>query len=82
MIVANYKKLKNYKAFVEINKFQLQKYKRNRFFWEIVDSTKKSLLSVLQIFFNPMLLIATSITVVFTSMLLHLHFVPYKRKFQ
>jgi hypothetical protein len=60
----------------------MERYKKKRFYWEIVDSTRKGALSILQIFFDPMLLIASSIFVVFASLLLHLKFVPWKRKFQ
>ena len=81
-IIVFYQKLKDNETFNQMNKFTMKKFKNKRFYWEGVDTFRKGIISVLQIFFDPMLLTSASIGVIFTAFLLHFRFIPYRKKFQ
>ena len=40
------------------------------------------IISILNIFFKPIFVITLSTGIIFISLILHLHVVPFKRKFQ
>lgn len=53
-------------------KFILQRFKYRFFFWEIVVITRKTLISILNIFFKPMFVFVMAIGVIFVGMLAHM----------
>ena len=61
-------------------KFVLRRYKRRFFYWELVVTVRKFLLSVIFVFFKPMMVTVLSIAVVFISLLMHMKAVPYNKK--
>jgi hypothetical protein len=67
--------------FNERNKFMLSRFRNKLFFWEAVITLRKTILSILNIFLDPMLVIVCGIFLMFVGFLLHTNFVPFKRKF-
>jgi hypothetical protein len=68
--------------FNERNKFMLSRFKKRLYFWEAVITLRKTILSILNIFLAPMLVIVSGIFLMFVGFLLHTNFIPFKRKFQ
>jgi hypothetical protein len=81
VLILRYKKLEKSETFISINRFTLSKFKSKFFFWDLFDSIRKASFSILTVFFKPMFLITAGIALVFTGMLMHINFIPYKKKF-
>lgn len=62
-------------------KFVLQRFVNKFFFWEAVVTLRKTFISLLNIFFKPMLVITLAVGCIFAGMILHMKYVPFKRKF-
>jgi hypothetical protein len=81
LIYFKYKDWTKSTNFNERNKFMLSRFRNKLFFWEAVITLRKTILSILNIFLDPMLVIVSGIFLMFIGFLLHTNFVPFKRKF-
>jgi len=82
LIVFKFKNWSKSTNFNERNKFMLSRFKKRLFFWEAVITLRKTILSILYIFLDPMLVIVCGIFLLYVGFLLHTNFIPFKRKFQ
>jgi hypothetical protein len=62
-------------------KFMLARFKSRFFFWEAVITARKLLISILSTFLRPLLVVVFGIVVMFTALILHMRFVPFRYKF-
>ena len=81
ILIINYKRWEKSESFILINRFTLKKYKKKFFYWQFFDSFRKLAFSLLTVFFKPMFLITIGIAIIFTGMMLNVHFIPYRKKF-
>ena len=82
LLIIKFKDWKKNKNFIERNKFILTRFRKNLFFWEAVDTIRKTIISIIYIFLDEMLVIVFGIVILYIGLLLQIHFVPFKRKFQ
>jgi hypothetical protein len=61
--------------------FIIKRFKKARFYWEGVATIRKLTLSILYTFLKPMLVIVFCIFLQLISLILHIEFVPFKKKF-
>jgi len=81
LVLFFFNKLKLNKNFISQNKFILKRFRTKFFYWEAIVTLRKTILSLLNIFLNPMLVVVTAIGVIFLGIVLHERAVPFKRKF-
>jgi hypothetical protein len=81
-LIVIYKRWGENESFRDINKFSLNKFKKKYFFWDAADRMRKSLFAILQVFFEPVLLMTLGIFIIFIALMLQFHLIPYKKKFQ
>ena len=81
ILIINYKRWEKSETFILINRFSLKKYKKKFFYWQFFDSFRKLAFSLLTVFFKPMFLITIGIAIIFSGMMLNVHFIPYRKKF-
>jgi hypothetical protein len=62
-------------------KFMLARFKRKYFYWEAVVTGRKLLISILNTFLKPMLVVVLAILVIIIALLLHMFAVPFRYKF-
>lgn len=75
-----YKRLIRSKAFRLSFRFLFQKYHKRTYFFDMLVTLRKLLISLAMIAFGDMLVIACAIIICFVSLILHLRYLPYKRK--
>eukprot|EP01080_Neovahlkampfia_damariscottae_P008579 gene8579-404_t len=81
LMVIQRKKNKNDELFQLRFRFVLLRFKNKFFYWKIVETVRLMVITMLNIFFQPLFVITLSLGIIFIALLLHLQFVPFKRKF-
>jgi hypothetical protein len=81
IMVIQRKKNMNDELFQLRFRFVLLRFKNKYFYWKIVETVRLMIISILNIFFQPMFVITLSTAILFISLILHMQVVPFKRKF-
>jgi hypothetical protein len=81
IILIKFKDWRGDRDFKERNKFMLSRFKKRFFFWEAVVTVRKTIISLISIFGKPMFVITFAVFISFIGFLLHIHFIPFHKKF-
>jgi hypothetical protein len=81
VMVIQRRKNKNDELFQLRFRFVLLRFKNKYFYWKIVETVRLMIISILNIFFQPIFVITLSTAILFVSLILHIQTVPFKRKF-